>query len=107
MRKRRPFSAECKAEQVLSGVKSQAEVCREYQLNPQVFNRWKSQLLEHAHQLFQRDEHRSAEQLRIAELEQALGRKTMELAPWGSPAKTETSNTRPHGRSSRHRTAHT
>jgi transposase len=82
MKKRRQFSATFKAElvlSVLSGVKSQAEVCREYHLTPQIFNRWKSQLLEHAHELFQTDEQRSAEQRRIAELEQALGRKTLEL----------------------------
>ena len=82
MSKRRQFTAHFKAEvvlAVLSGVKSQAEICREYQLTPQVFTRWKSQLLEQAHLLFQRDEQRSAEQLRIAELEQALGRKTLEL----------------------------
>lgn len=82
MQKRRQFTATFKAElvlSVLSGVKSQAEVCREYQLTAQVFNRWKSQLLEHAHELFEADEQRSAEQRRIAELEQALGRKTLEL----------------------------
>ena len=82
MKKRRQFSAEFKAElvlAVLSGVKSQAEICREHQLTAQVFQRWKSQLLECAHQLFQADEQRSAEQRRIAELEQALGRKTLEL----------------------------
>ena len=82
MKKRRQFSATFKADlvlSVLSGVRSQAEVCREYQLTAQVFNRWKSQLLEHAHELFQADEQRSAEQRRIAELEQALGRKTLEL----------------------------
>ena len=50
-RKRRSFSAEFKAELVLSvltGEKSQAEVCREYQLSAQQFGNWKKQFLENA-----------------------------------------------------------
>ena len=82
MPKRRKFTAEFKAElviSVLTNMKSQAEVCREYQIKPQLFNRWKTQMLENAHVVFQTDELRSAEAERISDLEQALGRKTLEL----------------------------
>lgn len=82
MAKRRKFTAEFKAElviAVLTNVKSQAEVCREHQLKPQLFNRWKTQMLENAHLVFQNGEQQSAEAARISELEQVLGRKTLEL----------------------------
>lgn len=82
MRKRRTFTAEFKAEQVLAvlmNMKSQAEVCREYQIKPQLFNRWKTQLLENAALVYGGGEKQSAEAERISELEMALGRKTLEL----------------------------
>ncbi len=82
MAKRRKFTAEFKAElviAVLTNVKSQAEVCREHQLKPQLFNRWKTQMRENAHLVFQNGEQQLAEAGRISELEQVLGRKTLEL----------------------------
>lgn len=82
MSKRRKFNAQFKADlvmSVLTGIKTQAEVCREHQLKPQLLGRWKTQLMENAHLVFQTDEQRSAEAGRIAELEQTLGRKTLEL----------------------------
>lgn len=82
MPKRRTFTAEFKAElviAVLTNMKSQAEVCRQHQIKPQLFNRWKTRMLDNAHVVYQTDEQRSAEAERIRELEQALGRKTLEL----------------------------
>ena len=82
MGKRRQFTAQFKAElviSVLSGQRSQAEVCREYQIKPQLFNRWQAQFLSNAHLAFDKKASTSAEQERIAELEQILGRKTLEL----------------------------
>ncbi len=82
MGKRRTFTAEFKAEQVLAvlmNVKSQAEVCREYQIKPQLFNRWKTQLLENAALVYGSSEKKSADAERIRELEITLGRKTLEL----------------------------
>lgn len=82
MRKHRQFTPEFKAElvlAVLTGLKTQAEVCGEHQIKPQVITHWKRQLIENAYRLFQCDEQHSVEQMRIAELEQILGRKTFEL----------------------------
>ena len=82
MRKRRTFTAEFKAEQVLAvlmNMKSQAEVCREHQIKPQLLNRWKTELLENAAMVYQGGEKQSADAERISELEKALGRKTLEL----------------------------
>ena len=48
MATRRRFTPEFKARVVLeliSGAKSLAEVCRHYQLNPQMVARWKSEFL--------------------------------------------------------------
>jgi len=82
MPQRRRFTAEFKAQvvlDVLSGSKSAAEVCREHQLNPQVLSRWKTELVERAPLVFEQDQLHSQEQERIAELERAVGRLTMQL----------------------------
>ncbi len=80
--KRRRFTAEFKAQvvlEILSGSKSLAEVCREHRLKPEVVGRWKRHFLTNAATVFERPSGPSTEAARIAELEQALGRKTLEL----------------------------
>jgi len=45
MKQRRTFSPEFKAQvvlEVLSGAKTQAEACREYQLKPELLSKWKA-----------------------------------------------------------------
>jgi transposase len=81
MRKRRQFTPEFKAQlvlDILSGVQSQAEACRKHSLAPNLVALWKTAFLERAHLAFDNDSARSAEQVRIAELEQVLGRMTLE-----------------------------
>ena len=82
MSKRRIFTPEFKSRVVLeelSGVKDKAEICREYQLRPQVFARWRAEFVEHAPEIFATERSRGDEQERIADLEQMVGRLTMEL----------------------------
>jgi hypothetical protein len=55
----------------LSGAKSKVEICRERQLHPQVFTRWKVELLERASEIFATQPSRGDEQARIVELEAA------------------------------------
>ena len=82
MPKRRTFTSEFKAQVVLeeiSGIKDKAEICREYQLRPQVFARWREEFVERAPEIFATERGRGDEQERIAELERMVGRLTMEL----------------------------
>ncbi len=82
MRRRRKFSAEFKTQvvlHVLSGEKSLAEVCREHQLSAQMVGNWKQQFLAHASRAFESEAGNAAEQGRIAELEQMVGKLTMQL----------------------------
>lgn len=82
MSKRRTYTPEFKAQVVLeelTGVKDKAEICREYRLRPQVFSRWREEFLERAPEIFATQPGRGDEQERIAELEQMVGRLTMEL----------------------------
>ena len=82
MSKRRIFRPEFKSRVVLeelSGVKDKAEICREYQLRPQVFARWRAEFVERAPEIFASERSRGDEQERIADLEQMVGRLTMEL----------------------------
>jgi len=82
MPKRRTFTPKFKAQVVLeelTGVKDKAEICREHQLRPQVFTRWKTEFLERAPEIFATQPSRGDEQARIADLERMVGRLTMEL----------------------------
>ena len=89
MTKRRKFTPELKARVVLemiSGMRTSAEACREYQLKPQVLSGWRAKFLEHAATVFERSNRCSEEQVpevraqaRVAELERLVGRLTLEL----------------------------
>jgi len=82
MPKARTFTAQFKAQvvlEVISGAKTSGEVCRQYQIHPNLFSRWKTTFLEQAPSIFGQAEVRSSEQERIAELERMIGRLTMEL----------------------------
>jgi transposase-like protein len=83
MTRRRKHSPEFKAQvvlEVISGAKTQAELAREYRIKPDLITRWRRQFLENAATIFERGNHRNVEaEVRIAELERALGKKTMEL----------------------------
>jgi transposase-like protein len=82
MSKRRTFTSDFKARIVLeelTGVKSRAEICREHQLKPQIFSRWRAEFLDRAPEIFATKPSRGDEQERIAELERMVGRLTMQL----------------------------
>ena len=82
MSKRRTFTSDFKARVVLeelTGIKSKAEICREHQLKPQIFSRWRAEFLDRAPEIFATKPSRGDEQERIAELERMVGRLTMQL----------------------------
>jgi transposase len=82
MGERRKFTAEFKARvvlEVISGAKSSAEACRQYDLKPPVLSVWKSTFLANADQVFQSDARLRAALERIAELERLVGRQALEL----------------------------
>jgi transposase len=82
MSKRRNFSAEFKAKVVLeliSGAKSAAELCREYELKPDLLSHWKSQFLADAAKVFESAKEVDPQQERIAELERLAGKQSLEL----------------------------
>ena len=79
--KRRAFTAAFKSEIVLlllTGQKSQAELCREHELSPNLLAQWKEAFVANAAAAFQSREQNGAETARVAELERALGRATLE-----------------------------
>ena len=82
MAKRRTFNPEFKARVVieeLTGVKTTAEICREHQLRAPIFSRWKAEFLKRAPEILGTQPSQGDEQQRITELEQMVGRLTMEL----------------------------
>jgi transposase len=81
LKKRRQFTPEFKAQvvlDVLTGVQSPAEACRKHGLSPNLLTSWKATFLERAASVFQADVQRDEDQARIAELEQLVGRLTLE-----------------------------
>ena len=80
--KRRFFPADFKAQlvlELLGGTASQADLCRKHNLKPQLLAHWKATALERLHTLYQEDGQTSQDQVRIAELEQLVGRQAYEL----------------------------
>jgi len=82
MSKRRTFTAEFKAKVVLailSGERTAAEICREHRLKETLVGRWKKQFLERAATVFGQNIEKRQDKERTAELEQMVGRLTMEV----------------------------
>ena len=89
MPKRRKFSPDFKARvvlEVLTGVKTSAQVAREYVVSVQLLSNWKATFLENANSLFERENHHTEDKLRIAELERLAGSQALEIEilhlPW-------------------------
>jgi transposase-like protein len=82
MSKKRTFKPQLKAQavlQLLSGNKSAAQICRDLNINEALLSRWKQQLLTHAPLVFETDSEATHKDQQIAELQQMVGRLTMEL----------------------------
>lgn len=81
-RPRRSFPAEFKAQvvlQLLSGEASQAELCRKHNIKPNLLATWKAAVLDRLHTVFEAEGTNDADLVRIAELEQLVGRQAYEL----------------------------
>ena len=81
-RTRRNFSAEFKAKvvlEIIGGSKSAAEVCREYNLKPDLVSHWKNQFMTNAAQVFENGTKVDPQQARIEELERLAGKLSLEL----------------------------
>jgi transposase len=81
-RTRRNFSAEFKAKvvlEIISGSKTAAEVCREYNLKPDLLSHWKNQFMSNAAQVFEKGTTVDPQQARIEELERLAGKLSLEL----------------------------
>ena len=82
MNQRRNFTPQFKARvvlEILTKLRTMAQVCREYDLKEQVVARWKAEFLERASTVFATTQQRDGDQARIAELERLVGRLTLEL----------------------------
>ena len=81
-RTRRSFPSELKARlvlELLSGEVSQAELCRKHNIKPQLLAHWKAAILDRLPSLFEAEGPNQQDQIRIAELEQLVGRQAYEL----------------------------
>ena len=81
-RPRRSFPADFKAQivlQLLTGDAIPAELCRKHNIKPNLLANWKAAVLERLPSLFQTDGSNDADRVRIAELEQLVGRQAYEL----------------------------
>jgi transposase len=81
-RARRTFTPQFKAEVVLAiltGAQTQAEICRQHGLKPELVALWKKTFLERMPALFAGEGGNGQEAARVAELERLVGRLTLEL----------------------------
>jgi sugar transferase EpsL len=80
------FSPELKARAVLdviSGVKSAVEICREYGVQPHLLARWQADFLENAAEAFQNAEQRQQKRTRLAEPERLADHRSLETQAGG------------------------
>lgn len=66
--------------EVLTGDKSQAQVAKAYGVHPNTVGSWKSIFLEKGPEVFAKDSVVSEYERRIADLEQLIGKKEVEIA---------------------------
>lgn len=81
-RKRRNFDVAFKTRvvlELLTGKKSLAEASREYDIKDTVLSRWKQEFLSKASQVFEQPQDLQEKEVRIAELEQMVGKLTMKI----------------------------
>lgn len=81
-RTRRTFNAEFKAKvvlEIISGSRSIAEACREYNLKVDLLSHWKAQFLSNASKVFESASEVDPQQARIAELERLAGKQSLEM----------------------------
>ncbi len=78
---KRKLSGQFKARLVIEyikGIKSQADICRENALSPNLFAKWYRQFQENVHQIFEGS--RNNDQLKqIERLEKIIGKQTIEI----------------------------
>ena len=81
-RTRRTFNAEFKAKvvlEIISGSRSIAEACQEYNLKVDLLSHWKAQFLSNASKVFESASEVDPQQARIAELERLAGKQSLEM----------------------------
>ena len=81
-RPRRSFPADFKAQivlQLLTGDAIPAELCRKHNIKPQLLSHWMAAAVDRMHTLFQEDDQTRLLQLRVAELEQLVGKQAYEI----------------------------
>jgi transposase-like protein len=82
VQKHRTFSAEFTFQVVMdivTGMKTTSEICREHQIAEGVVHRWRKEFLEKGPQIFERPSRKRPDENRIGELERMIGQLTVEL----------------------------
>ena len=65
--------------EVLQNRQKQAEIARQYDLDPKVVSLWKRQFLEKAPEVFAHSKQIKQKEKKVEELEQIIGRQTIEI----------------------------
>jgi transposase-like protein len=82
-RPKRSFPAKFKFQVVLEllrAEKTTGQIAKAYQVHPNSLSQWKQQFLEKGSEIFSRDTSATRFERRIADLEQLIGKKEVELA---------------------------
>jgi len=82
-RAKRQFPAKFKFQvvlEVIRGEKTAGQIAKAYKVHPNSISNWKQQFMEHGPGIFSQETAASDYERRIAELEQLLGKKEIEIA---------------------------
>ncbi|MBD3278345.1 MAG: transposase [Candidatus Aegiribacteria sp.] len=66
--------------ELLQGNSSTGQIAKAYGIHPNTVTNWKSHFQQHGHEIFESDRSRNDSDKRIADLEQLLGKKEVEIA---------------------------
>lgn len=83
MSKKKSYPPKFKFQAVLEALQSEstdAEVARQLGVHPVTLSGWKRHVVEHGHELFQRDGSAAEYERKLEQLERMLGQKEVELA---------------------------
>ncbi|MBD3278127.1 MAG: transposase [Candidatus Aegiribacteria sp.] len=66
--------------ELIQGSSSSGQIAKAYGIHPNTVNNWKNYFQQHGHEIFETDSSKNDTEKRIADLEQLLGKKEVEIA---------------------------
>ncbi len=66
--------------QIITKQKTQAQICKEYNISSNLINKWKNEFLKNGYKIFEKDTKSDEKDKKIQQLENIIGKQTVEIA---------------------------